>query len=366
MLKKRKYSDFILLFVVLVLLSIGLVMVFSASSYEDLINHKDAYYTFKRQITWAGLGFICMIFMMNFDYHYLKRFSKPLIIISILLLIAVLFMPEIKGSRRWIGVGPLVFQPSEVAKFAMILYMAGSLSEKKDKVKSFTKGVLPYVIVGGVIFVLILAEPNLSMAGTVLLVVFFMLIAAGARMSHLTMLAAAGSAAAVVFTMSEGYRYKRFTAFLDPWKDPLDTGYQAVQSLLALGSGKLTGLGLGKSRQKFFYIPEPQNDFIFSIIGEELGFLGTSFVIFLFLILVWRGIKIAINAADTFGSLLAAGITSLIAVQAIMNIAVATSSMPVTGISLPFISYGGSSLLFMMMMIGILLNISRYEKTSKN
>lgn len=366
MLKKRKYSDFILLFVVLVILTIGLVMVFSASSYEDLINHHDAYYTFKRQITWAGLGFLSMIFMMNYDYHKLRKYSKPLIIISILLLIAVLFMPERNGSRRWIGVGSLVFQPSEIAKFAIILYMSSSISEKKEKIKSFFKGVLPYLLVGGIIFGLILEEPNLSIAGTVLIVVFLMLITAGARKSHLTLLAIAGSAAAVVFTVSESYRYKRFTAFLNPWKDPLDTGYQAVQSLLALGSGGLTGLGLGKSRQKYFYIPEPENDFIFSIIGEELGFLGVAFVIFLFLILIWRGIKIAINAGDTFGSLLAAGITSLIAVQAIINIAVATSSMPITGIPLPFISYGGSSLLFMMMTVGILLNISRYEKTSKN
>lgn len=368
MYKKRGSSDFILMLVVLILLSIGLIMVFSASSVADLAYQHDAYYTFKRQLAWAGLGLIAMIVMMNYDYHRLRKYAIPLLVISIILLVIVLFMPARHGARRWIGIGStsLGFQPSEIAKFSMILYLAGSMAVKKEKIKSFIHGVLPYVLVGGMVFVLILVEPNLSVAGTVLLVVFFMLIVAGARKRHLTLLAILGSAAAVVFTISEDYRYRRFTAFLDPWKDPLDTGYQAIQSLLALGSGGLMGAGLGKSHQKFFYIPEPQNDFIFSIIGEELGFLGASIVLMVFLVLIWRGLKIALNAADTFGSLLAAGITSLIAVQTLINIAVATSSMPITGIPLPFISYGGSSLTFMMTAVGILLNISRYEKIDRS
>jgi cell division protein FtsW len=363
--KKRGSSDFILMLVVFVLLCIGLVMVFSASSVADLAYQQDAYYTFKRQLAWAGIGLFAMIFMMNYDYHKLKKFSVPLLIISFILLGVVLFMPARHNANRWIGIGDtsLGFQPSEIAKIAIILYMASSLAGKKEKVKSFLYGVVPYVLTGGAMFLLILMEPNLSVAGTVLIVVFLLLIVAGAKKRHLTFIGLMGSVAAVVFTVSEEYRYRRLTAFLDPWKDPLDTGYQAVQSLLALGSGGLTGSGLGKSHQKFFYIPEPQNDFIFSIIGEELGFLGSAAVILLFLILSWRGIRIALNAKDSFGSLLAAGITSLIAVQTIINIAVATSSMPITGIPLPFISYGGSSLTFMMMSVGILLNISRYEKS---
>lgn len=365
MLKKHGYSDFILMFVIFLLLAIGLVMVFSASSYQDLIKYKDSYYTFKKQITWAALGLVAMIVMMNFDYHRLKKISGPSVIISIILLVIVLFMPERNGSKRWIGVGSLVFQPSEIAKFAIILYMSSSLSRKKENIQSFAKGIIPYVLVGGIMFVLILLEPNLSIAGTVLIVVFLMLLIAGAKKGHLALLAVFGSILAVLFTVSEDYRYKRLTSFLNPWKDPLDTGYQAIQSLLALGSGGLSGLGLGKSRQKFFYIPEPQNDFIFSIIGEELGFLGTAGIMLLFLILIWRGIKIALNAPDAFGSFLAAGITSLIAVQAIINIAVATSSMPITGIPLPFISYGGSSMVFMLLTVGILLNISRFEKTDR-
>lgn len=368
MAKKRGSCDFILLLIVLILLSIGLIMVFSASSVSDLAYQNDAYYTFKRQLAWAGIGLLAMIFMMNFDYHRLKKLAKPALIISIILLVVVLFMPARHNANRWIGIGnsSLGFQPSEIAKFSMILYMAASIADKKDKAKSFLYGVLPYVITGGIIFVLILVEPNLSVAGTVLIVVFLMLIASGAKKSHLTILALLGCAAAVVFTFSEDYRYRRLTAFLDPWKDPLDTGYQAIQSLLALGSGGLMGAGLGKSRQKFFYIPEAQNDFIFSIIGEELGFLGTTGVIFLFMILTWRGVKTALNAADIFGSLLAAGITSLIAVQTIINIAVATSSMPVTGIPLPFISYGGSSLTFTLMAVGVLLNISRYSRVDRD
>lgn len=365
--KKRGSCDFILLFIVLVLLSIGLIMVFSASSVSDLAYQNDAYYTLKRQLAWAGIGFLAMIFMMNYDYHNLKKISGLLLIISIIMLVVVLFMPARHNANRWIGIGSssLGFQPSEIAKFAIILYMASSMSDKKDKVKSFLYGVLPYVLIGGLVFFLILIEPNLSVAGTVLIVVFVLLVIAGAKKRHLTLLSLLGAAAAVVFTISEDYRYRRLTAFLDPWKDPLDTGYQAIQSLLALGSGGLIGAGLGKSHQKFFYIPEPQNDFIFSIIGEELGFLGATLVIVLFLILTWRGIKIALNAADTFGGLLAAGITSLVAVQTIINIAVATSSMPITGIPLPFISYGGSSLTFMMMGIGILLNISRFGKVDR-
>ncbi|MDI6617651.1 MAG: stage V sporulation protein E [Clostridiales bacterium] len=352
---------------VLILLCIGLVMVFSASSVADFTYQHDAYFTLKRQLAWAGIGFIGMIFTMNYDYHKLKRFAKPLLLLSIILLIIVLFMPEKNHARRWIGMGgdSLGFQPSEIAKFSVILYLAGSMSKKKGKIKSFTYGILPYIIVGGIVFGLILIEPNLSVAGSVLIVVFLMLIVAGARGSHLAMLALAGGAAAVLFTVTEPYRLKRLTAFLDPWKDPMDTGYQAIQSLFALGSGGLTGAGLGKSHQKFFYIPEPQNDFIFSIIGEELGFLGTTAVIILFLVLTWRGIKIALNAVDTFGCLLAAGIISLIAVQAIINIAVATSSMPITGIPLPFISAGGSSLIFMMAAVGVLLNISRYGRSNK-
>lgn len=367
MVKKRGSFDFVLLFIVLVLLAIGLIMVFSASSVSDLSLYKDAYYTLKRQLAWSGIGIFAMILAMNIDYHKLRALAKPMLIISLILLVAVLLLPEKHNVHRWIGIGntSFGFQPSEIAKFSMILYMADSLSEKKDKVRSFLYGVLPYVLVGGLIFGLILIEPNLSVAGTVLIVVFLLLIAAGARKLHLTLLAIMGSAAAVVFTISEEYRYKRLTAFIDPWKDPLGDGYQAIQSLLALGSGGLMGVGLGKSHQKFFYIPEPQTDFIFSIIGEELGFLGTSTIIVLFMILVWRGVKAAINAQDTYGSLLAAGITSLIAVQTIINIAVATSSMPITGITLPFISYGGSSLTFMLTAVGILLNISRYSKSDK-
>lgn len=360
MLKKKHTCDFTLIIIVIILLSIGLVMVFSASSGEDALIYKDAYYTFKRQLAWAGIGIFGMIFMMNFDYHNLRKFSRLSLFISIILLIIVLFMPERNNAHRW----AFGFQPSELAKFAVVLYMANSMSTKREKIKYFLKGVMPYIIVGSFIFGLILIEPNLSVAGTVIIVVFFMLLVAGARYIHLFVIAICGAAAAYIFTISEPYRYKRLTAFLDPWKDPLGEGYQAIQSLYAIGSGGITGVGLGKSHQKFFYIPEAQNDFIFSIIGEELGLLGCVLIIILFVLLIWRGIKIALNSADSFGTLLATGIISIISVQTIINIAVATSSMPITGIPLPFISYGGSSLIFIMSSIGIVLNISRYEKVN--
>lgn len=360
--EKKGPIDFPLFIVILILLAIGINMVFSASMYEDRQIYNDSYHHLKRQLIWAGLGIGAMIFASNFDYRKLK--NRKLItfgmVITLVLLVVVLFMPDKNGASRWIGVGSLGIQPSELAKIVLIVYLSDNISRKGERIKSFLQGVLPVIIIGGLFAGLIIIEPNMSTAVIVMAVSILMLFVGGAKMNHLLGLFIFGVCLAVVAIAIEPYRMARFTGFINPWADPLDTGYQAIQSLYALGAGGPFGMGFGMSRQKQYYIPEAQNDFIFAIIGEELGFLGVGIVIFLFAFLVWRGLKIALNCKDKFGSLMASGITALIAVQSSINFLVVSSFMPITGVTLPLISYGGSSLLFTMASLGLLLNISRY------
>jgi len=241
-----------------------------------------------------------------------------------------------------------------------VLFLASSLSQNTERLSSLTRGIFPYVLFIGVICLLVMMQPDLGTTFIILVTALTMLAMAGARMTHMGLLGMAGAVLVAVAIFFESYRLKRFLAFLDPWKDPSGSGFQTIQSLYALGSGGLFGMGLGRSRQKFFYLPEQHTDFIFAILGEELGFLGTSLVLMLFLLLAWRGYRIALNAPDNFGALLAAGITTMIVFQAAVNIGVVSGVLPVTGIPLPFISYGGSSLLFILIGVGLLLNISRY------
>lgn len=362
--EKKKSIDFILFIVVLILLAIGLVMIFSASMVTDSQNEGDGYYHLKRQVIWCVLGIAAMLFTagVNIEIFKNKKFIQISMIVVFVLLIVVLFMPSKNGASRWIGIGSFGIQPSELAKIVLIIYFADFLSKKGENVKSFLYGVIPTLLVAGVFAGLILKQPNMSTAVIIFATAFCMLIVAGAKSIHLGGLAGGGIGLAMLFALSADYRRKRVFAFLNPWGDPLGDGYQAIQSLYALGSGGFLGMGLGASRQKWLYIPEAQNDFIFAIIGEELGFIGVFFIITLFGILIWRGFKIALNCEDKFGTLLATGITASIAVQASINLMVVSSFMPVTGVTLPLISYGGSSLLFTLISIGILLNISRYSK----
>jgi cell division protein FtsW len=264
---------------------------------------------------------------------------------------------NVNGSTRWL----FGIQPSEIAKLAVILFFAYSLSKRKDQLSSFWKGLLPYLLLLGIFAALLMLEPHFS--GTVVLVCIggVILFVSGAKMQHLMSIGVPAVFAGAFLIFTSEYRMKRVTAFFDPFQDKLGDGWQIIQSLYAIGSGGIFGLGLGRSRQKFLYIPEPHNDFIFSILCEELGFIGAVITILLFAALIWRGIKIAMNAPDTFGSLIAVGITTLIAVEVIINIAVVTSSMPVTGMPLPFFSYGGTALFAIMCCMGIMLNISRYS-----
>lgn len=262
-------------------------------------------------------------------------------------------------ATRWLGVGTRTIQPSEFMKIAIIMFFAASISSHPEKLKTFFKGLLPYLAILGVTALLLLLEPHMSAAMIILFIGFVLLFCGGAKLSHFIPLGVAGVAGALGLAFTAEYRVKRMLIFLDPWQDPTGDGWQIIQSLYAVGSGGLFGVGLGKSVQKYMYIPEPHNDFIFAILAEELGFIGCMFVIILFGIFVWRGISISMRAPDMFGSLVAIGITAMIGIQAAFSIAVVTSSMPVTGIPLPFFSYGGTALIMLMCCVGILLNISR-------
>lgn len=361
---KKKSPDFVIFLTVLLLLSIGIIMVFSSSQYAAFYEHKgDSFYYLRKQLFNALVGIGAMIFVMKINYEKLKLFAQPALIGSFVLLGLLLVSGvgiEHKGSVRWLGAGPLQFQPSEVMKITMVMYMALSLSKKQHLVQSFTRGFLPHLAVLAGACLLILLQPDLGTAVALAGTTFVMLWCAGARKLHLALLAAAGLTLVAAAIYFEPYRMARFLAFLDPWKDPQDTGFQTVQSLLAIGSGGFLGVGLGAGRAKTFYLPERHTDFIFSILSEELGFIGGALVIVLFLLFVWRGLKVAVSSPESFGSLLAIGVTSMVGLQAIINLGVVTGSLPVTGITLPFISYGGSSLVFSLAGIGLLLNVSRF------
>lgn len=360
---RPKSPDFILFFAVIALLSFGVVMVYSSSAVSAYVNFNDSYYFLKRQIIWVTLGVAAMLLTLNMDYHVWRKWATPTLILTIVLLILVLIPglgKVVNGARRWLGFGSLYLQPSEIAKLSMVLFSSASLASNQDKITSFIKGVVPQLLILLVVFGLILKEPDLGTALAIGGTIFILLFTAGAKLSQLTSLGFVGVTGIIAAIILEPYRLKRLLAFSDPWADPLNTGYHIIQSLYALGSGGLFGVGLGRSREKFLYLPEPHTDFIFAILGEELGLIGTVAVILLFFLFAWRGFKVAIAAPDIYGSLLAAGLTTMIIMQALMNIAVVTASMPVTGIPLPFISFGGSALIFTLFGVGILLNISRY------
>lgn len=362
---KKQVPDFVVFIVTLLLLTIGIIMVFSASYVAAETRYGDGFYFFKRQLVWALIGIAGMTAVMKIDYSCFKKWALPIFSISVFLLVLVLIPGvgiNIKGSTRWLGIGTLSFQPSEVAKLGLILILAKVLANQQNRIKHFLRGFIPPLLVVGLVCALILAQPDLGTAVTIAGTSYIMFIAAGARKSHLFGLAFLGLFLVAGAVYLAPYRMARFTAFLDPWDDPLGKGFQTIQSLLAVGSGRLFGMGLGQGRQKFLYLPEQHTDFIFAVLSEELGFIGSVFVLFLFFVFMWRGLRIALKAPDIFGALLAVGITGMVVIQAIINIGVVTGSLPVTGITLPFISYGGSSLTLNLLSIGILLNISRHVK----
>ena len=356
--------DSVIFYTTMTLVFIGIIMVFSASFVQSAFKHGDSYYFLKRNVIYATLGFISMIIMSNLDYRFWKKNAKVIGIVSVILLLLVLTPLGIKanGARRWLGFGAFTIQPAEIAKFATIIITAKFIEKRYDDMKSLTKGVIPLLLVPGLFFALIMLQPNMSTAGTIILVTFVMIFVAGLNMKFVIAMFGSGIGLFLLLALTSEYRLKRILSFLDPFQDPLGNGYQVIQGLYALGSGGLFGMGLGKSQQKWFYIPEPQNDFIFAIIGEELGLIGCAIVIMLFVILVYRCVRIALNCKDIFTCMVVIGIGAQIGIQAALNIAVATSSMPVTGVALPFIRYGGTSLIIFMSAVGIVLNISKHVK----
>lgn len=361
---RLKSGDFWLMLFTLMLVMFGVIMVFSASYYNSISQDGNAYSYLLRHGIWVVLGFGAMVFGAAFDYRNYRRFALPVFALSILLLILVLtpLGQTTNGATRWIRLGPVTIMPGEIAKLAAIMFVAWFLSEDRERIKSLTRGILPLIGVAALYGGLIIMQPNLSTAITVCGIIIAMMLVAGLKWRYVLTAGGIGAAGilSILLFMKDSYWYSRLTSFTDPFADPLNEGYQAVQSLLALGSGGLFGVGLGKSVQKNLYLPEPQNDFILAIIGEELGFIGILLLIALYCLFIWRGVRVAINSPDQFGMLLASGIILMVAIQVILNIAVVTSSMPATGINLPFISYGGNALLMFMFSAGVLINISRH------
>lgn len=357
---EQKSLDRGLLLDIIIMVIFGLIMVFSASAPSASAYKGTAYYYIIRQGIFAVIGFAAMGFMSLYDYHRLTKFSVPLLIGSFVLLLSV-YTPlgvVVNNARRWINLGFTTLQPTEVVKMAIIIFFAHSLSTIKEKITEFRGGLLRYLLILGLFIGVILLEPHLSASLVIVGTAGIMLLLAGAKIKHFLVMGAFCVPVLVGYVLKNPYQISRIVN-MDPFKDASDSGFQVANSLYAIGSGGVFGLGLGQSRQKFLYLPEPQNDFIFAIIGEELGLIGCLFVIALFVYLIWKGYRIAQQAPDRFGMLLASGITTLIAIQVTLNIAVATASAPATGVALPFFSYGGTSLCILMCSMGILLNISR-------
>lgn len=361
---RRGTPDFILLFLTIALVGFGLVMVFSAS-YSMTYSNDPLMHT-KRQALFAVIGVIAMFVMMNMPYAKLKKMFIPYFLFTVFLLVAVLIVgEEVNGARSWFGIGPFGGQPTEFAKLGIILYLSSILAKKGERLHDFKKGLLPILTMAGLVTLLILLQPDFGSAAILVLTSGLVIMVGGARFKHLFFLALSALAATGIAVAAElllngqTYRIKRFTAFLDPWEDHLGSGYQLIQSLYALGHGGVTGAGFGQGIQKLHYLPYVHNDFIFAVIGEELGFVGAALFLMVYLIFLWRALFIALRAPDAVGTLVGTGIVGMIAIQAVINIGGVIGALPITGVTLPFISYGGSSLLATLMAMGILLSISR-------
>jgi len=359
--------DTVLFSVIAILVAIGLVMIFSASSATAFAAYHDSMYYVKRQFMWLFVALVAAGVAYRMPYHALKRPAPILLLLSSLSLVLVL-IPHVgvvaNGARRWLGAGSFSLQPSEFAKLALIFYLAAVLSTRGERMTSLVRGLFPLCIPMGIMVVLVLKEPDMGTASLLAMVAFVMFFAAGARLEHLFLIAVATAPIVALSVLSSPYKRARILAFLDPWKDPQNTGFHIVQSLLALGSGGIIGVGLGASRAKFFYLPEQYTDFIFAVIGEELGLIGALSVILLFVVFAYRATRIALAAPDKFGFFLVVGCTALIVVQAFINIGVVTSSWPVTGVPLPFVSFGGSSLVVSLIAVALIINVGRHRRLS--
>ncbi len=362
-LKMEGKMDLTFFFILLIILTVGLVMLFSASYIFANTYYGNSYHFIIKQAGFAVVGVALMLLISKIDYHFIRKFAIPLYLIILLFLFIMLLLPPMMagtGVKRWFSLGPINFQPSEIAKFAVILILAHLIAANQKLMKTFKFGFLFLGLVVGAVCILVVLEPHLSATVLIFLIGAVMMVVGGLQLRYV--FAALGIAAAGVIAVLSGvvkYAQDRITFWLDPWAAPVGEGYQTIQSLLSIGSGGWVGRGLGQSRQKHLWVPEPHNDFIFSIVCEELGVIGAMIIVILFCLLMWRGFVIAMKAPDKFGSLLAFGLTFQVALQMTLNILVVTNTIPNTGISLPFFSYGGTSLVILLMEMGVILSVSR-------
>ncbi len=353
--------DIKLLFPVLFLVGIGIVMVYSASSVLALKKYGTGYYFLKKQACFALLGIVVLIICRRIPARFFRPLAYPFMIMAITFLAAIKFTKfghSVGGSARWLRYGGFTFQPSEFARFTLIVYLAYSLDKKKDKLNDFYVGFLPHILVLGILTALIFIQPDLGAVLILGAITWIMLFVGGGSLKHLFLSFVALLPVIYFFMVSAEYRLKRLLSFMDPWQHPSNEGYQIVHSLMAFGAGGAWGAGIGKGYQKLFYLPEPHTDFIFSVIGEELGLLGVLLILCLYVLIFWRGVWIARNTQDSFGALLAMGLTTAIGLQVCINMGVTLGLLPTKGLTLPFLSYGGTSLLVNMASIGILMNIA--------
>ena len=337
-------------------------MVYSASNAISRDYRDDSYYYLKRQVLWCIIGLLVMAVTASFDYQKYEKLAWPLLILSSILLLFV-YIPgigvEINKGTRWIKIWKLTFQPVELAKLVLVICVAQLLNRSRDEIREFKSGILPSLILLAAFVTMIIKQPDFGSLVIMASVTFIMLFVGGVKVHQMTLVTLVALVLAAIAIWMEPYRLRRLLIFIDPWKDPKGAGYHIIQSFYALGCGGVLGTGLGAGMQKLHYLPTPHTDFIFAAIGEELGLVGTVFIVLLFMVIVWRGIHIALSTQSRFGSLLAFGISSLIGIQAIINIGVVTGSLPTKGLTLPFLSFGGSSIIASLISVGILLNISR-------
>ncbi|WP_025028291.1 putative lipid II flippase FtsW [Caldalkalibacillus mannanilyticus] len=360
---RKGQPDFMIMVISLLLLGIGLVMIYSSSQIAAYDKFNDSSFFFKRQVVWAIAGIIAMIMVMNIPYTVYKKLT-PLIILTLFILMVLVLTglgSTVNGAQRWLDLGFTKIQPSEFVKLGIIIYLASIYSKKQEHINNFSRGLIPPLVVVAIFFMLILLQRDLGTGMSVIFFTMVMIFCSGAQFKHLFGLGLVCSVIFFIFARTSPYRWQRITSFKDPWAEPLGSGYQLIQSLYAIGNGGVFGNGFGKSIQKYHYLPEAHTDFIFSITAEELGLVGVLVILSLYLFFVLRGITISNRCPDLFGKLLAIGIVAMIGIQALINIAVVSGTLPVTGITLPFLSYGGSSLLLTMVAVGMLLNISRYS-----
>lgn len=362
----NKKPDPILLTVTLLLLVFGLVMISSAGVVLSKVKFDDQYYFFRHQLFYGVIpGLLLMLFVQKIHYSFWKKVALPIFAIAVILLILI-FIPGLgirfQGATRWLNLGAVSFQPAELMKLAIILYLALWIESRGHKLKDFFEGLIPFTIILGLVGFLIIKQPDMGTLGSIVMIAVSMFFVSGAPISFMVSIAGGGAALLVLLIKLEPYRMSRLMTFINPELDPQGSGYQINQALLAIGSGGLFGLGLGQSRQKYNYLPEPIGDSIFAIISEELGMVGAVLLLVLFLMFALRGYKIARNAPDKFSQLVATGVTSWVIFQTLINVMAIVGLIPLTGVTLPFISYGSTSLVFVLMAVGILLNISKYSK----